>query len=200
MRISHKYKYIFIAVPKTGSESVRAALNPVSDIKSNGETLYHYHKTYASALKDFDYTKDYKCFGFGRNPWSRAVSFWKHIVKSAQYDTPYGRQARSKLKSGKNCDKNFKSFVLNSGLINPCTHWLSSDGKNIDINFTGKIENLTEDFNKICDKIGIPPQQLPHVNKTKHKHYTEYYDDETKQIVAEKYAKDIEYFGYEFGE
>ena len=80
-----------------------------------------------------------------------------------------------------------------------CYEYLStSDG--IELDFIGSFESLQEDFDKVCDKINKPRQRLPHINKSNHTHYSDYYDDETREIVAKRYAKDIEYFNYSFNE
>ena len=63
-----------------------------------------------------------------------------------------------------------------------------------------RFENLQQDFNFVCGKLSIEKIKLPHKNKTKHKHYTEYFDDETKATVAERYLDDIQYMNYKFGE
>ena len=181
--IDHERKFIFIHIPKTGGNSVKKILG----IKG------HEHKPFALYSKNHP---DYFSFAFTRNPWDRLVSAFHYIKRGGinEYDQ-------------RMCDKyiggiSFTEFVLKyQKKMPPVTHfcfqWKFLDG---DVDFVGKCENLQQDFNIVCDKIGIPHQKLPYKNKSKHKHYTEYYDDETRQIVAEKYTKDIEYFGYKFGE
>lgn len=39
---------------------------------------------------------------------------------------------------------------------------------------------------------------LPHVNRSERLHYSRYYDDETKSLIAERNAVLIEGFGYHF--
>jgi hypothetical protein len=141
--------------------------------------------------------KNYFSWSFVRNPWDRLVSTYTNkIIDKHQGGLDSWRNSTGSFEefilrikkldvTGNNCDRHIRSLLT---FLPP------------DINFIGKMENLQQDFNIVCDKIGRPQQELPHVNKSEHKHYTEYYDDETREIVARKYAKDIEYFGYKFGE
>ncbi|NDB30230.1 hypothetical protein EB155_09620, partial [archaeon] len=122
-------------------------------------------------------------FTFVRNPWDKIVSQYHYNRHKFGFKDSTFKEYVKAWDSGKQIST-FSSLNL---------HYIDEE-----LDFIGRFETLQQDFNIVCDNIGIPRQQLPHENKSKHKHYTEYYDDETKQIVAEKYARDIEYFGYKF--
>jgi len=189
--LSNQKKYIWFLIPKCGSNSIRNFLHKNSEIVSNEQ--------FKEAVRTGIDWENYFKFIIVRNPWDRLLSAWQDKVRK-QWDEKY-RFPQFRIKYFEQFhDKDFSFFVKNCE-INRDPH-LRSISELVDISgidFIGKLENLQEDLGIICDKIGIPRQQLPHTNKTNHKHYIEYYDDETREIVAEKYAKDIEYFGYKFG-
>jgi len=217
--ISHKHKFILIHIPKCGGTSVELAL-----LKNEGIEMKNYDQDDLNFLSEnqkqkyrigYDYKgtstqhrkidqfkdgreKNYFTFTFVRNPWERFLSEYFYIKKSEG------------CKCNKDFDKKFptfKHFVKNNGI--KCCYY-AHDYPQIDFvfnanqnkltNFVGRCEDMQYDFDYVCGKLKIPKTKLPNRNPTKHKHYTEYYDEETKQIVAERYAKDIEYFGYKYGE
>ena len=207
--ISHKHKFIFVHVPKCGGTSIEHSLlknenvtKITNDVKQKYR-MYYYHEGIQTQHRKIDQFKDareksYFTFTFVRNPWERFLSEYFYIKKTG---------CKCKHRDFNKKFPTFKHFVKNNG-IECC--WPAHDFPQIDFvlnanqnkltNFVGRCEDMQYDFDYVCGKIGIPKIELPHRNPTKHKHYTEYYDEETKEIVAEKYAKDIEYFGYKFGE
>ena len=206
MLISHKHKFITIDIPKTGTTSINCSLIPLlgnEDIFSfppkeqynlkyvaNSISDIHRHARYEEVITKFPDCIQYFTFCFFRNPWERIISFYRWLNGN-------------KIRRGCIMYKGLSlKDLIHSEIdaLKPQVNWTKNNLNNVGSISVFKYENLQQDFNIVCDKIGIPKQQLPHKNKSQHKHYTEYYDDETRKIVAEKYAKDIEYFGYEFGE
>ena len=187
MRISHKYKFIFISIPKTGSTSVRSILDPYSDIISVNDknSPYKHHTTSKNLYEHFESQKwdwnNYFKFTIVRNPWAKRVSSWGYRLRNGQHNY-----------------KEFKDFVKNYPASSMYSYISDSNGDLL-INDFFKVEE-PNNIITILKNIGIPEMRLPHKNQTKHQHYTEYYDSETRDIVAQQYSKDIEYFGYKFGD
>ncbi len=187
--INDKYKFIFVHVNRTGGTS----------IELHFRHRKRDHRKCSDYIKEFGVGvwNEYFTFSFVRNPWNKMLGhyMWRK-QKATNTLKGDGLSFRDWVLQFENNIKGAKALG-DKGI--PQYNQLFSDDVQL-VDFIGRFENLQEDFNVVCDKIGIPRKKLPHKNPTKHKHYTEYYDEETKQIVAEKYAKDIEYFGYEFGE
>tara|TARA_R110000787_G_scaffold16774_5_gene52583 strand:+ start:3382 stop:3993 length:612 start_codon:yes stop_codon:yes gene_type:complete len=202
--ISHKHKFIFIHVPKNAGTSIEISF------KRNGHADEYFPQN-VEVHHDFVDKKianSYYTFAVKRNPWDRFISIWSYWTINSE-GSPRGEAIGAgyrniSLQKFANVLPIIENTVKEKYPL-AMVHFMQQTELNqlppyVTVDMWIEYNNIQEDFNTVCDKIGIPHQKLPHYNKTKHKHYTEYYDDETKQLVAEKYAKDIEYFGYKFGE
>ena len=181
-----QFNMLWYEVPKVGCSSLKVFCEK-NDYAYNSVKLKHLHR----------HRKHFQ-FAFVRNPWDRLVSCFVDKTKRC-IGTPWQLPGYVKYKNHSFTE--FVHAIKNDDFSNCERHCrLQYNLINHDyVNFIGRFENFQTDFEYVCNQVGITPQcNLPHWNKTEHKYYTEYYDDETREIVAEKYAKDIEYFGYEF--
>lgn len=204
MVICHGHKFIFVHNYKVAGTSIREALQhltiPPEESYFNwirqklgllpSSSSFPDHIT-AIELKEklpANMFNQYYKFCFVRNPWDWQVSLY-HYAK----DDP----------------THFQYELMQQMDFTEYIHWRVTQDKHLQrefmydaqgnclVDFIGKIENLNEDFDKICAHLGIE-SKLPHSNKSAHKKYQAYYTDETRQLVAEHFKEDIETFDYEF--
>ena len=200
--INHDYKFIFLHIPKNAGNSIDSALSNYGSSRRGGPRI-HYDEI------DPRMAKDYFIFAVHRNPYGRMVSLWKYwltiwVPRFANDETKkeLNKYEWDFLNFCTNFDK-FASIVLREYPLER-VHFLpqvciNGNPTYVNVDFWMRFEHLQDDFNVASEKVGIPPQQLLHLNKASHKPYTKYYTSEIKQIVSEKCRNDIKYFGYEFG-
>lgn len=212
MPISHQYKCLFIHIPKTGGTSVESALGIFGDWKIEDQNLLfgkieseeikrlgyksHFlqHLTYDQCLSIKEIPKEYLRFSFVRNPWDKMVSI---------YSNPDNNLIEIAKKKGINIQNiSFDKFI---NVIKDIEHihleeqhkFICDEAGEILIDFIGRFESLSQDFNKLCSLLGVTAD-LPHKNHSKHMLYREYYTEETKNIIAKRYQRDIELFNYSY--
>ncbi len=148
-------------------------------------------------------------FSFVRNPWARLVSEYRY--RNYLNHRSFKDFVMNKLPSP-GPDDNYRHVMPQTDML------YGRDGRLL-VDFVGKFENLQSDFDKVCAQLGIEKSTLPHVNssdkssrelkrkmrnflyrnnETPLRQYTDFYDDETREFVADLYRMDIENFGYNF--
>lgn len=203
MIISHRKKFVFIHIYKVAGTSVRSALAPYADVTFRKYTAHRmlyvlglapapgdHHKAIDIRAKLGGKTFDsYYSFAFVRNPWDWQVSLYHYICSH-----PLHPQHRTIKKL-----ENFNDYIswrIDNGVELQKSFVTDLDGRVI-LDFVGHYENLSSDFAKACQALGIE-STLPHKNISKHQDYKQYYNDRTAQKIADHYKEDIELFGYSF--
>ena len=218
MIISHKHKFVFVHIPKTAGCSIADALlwyhvgtsgKHWPDVDVKDAQRFAEHSTYKNCNKlpghatareaknyfireGLDWDSYFK-FAFIRNPWDRLVSMYfygKRLLDEGYKDAWV---------------QNFK-YPFPDYIEKVCgvygkpdlQYTCVSDYSGIIVDHIGKVENIQIEFDDICQKIGIPMQNLPHVNGTKHTKYTDYYAPELRDLVAHKFRADLELGGYTY--
>lgn len=171
-------KFLFLGIQKSGLHSVWDALDQRIIKVSSKEWTSKWNN-----YSDKDIKVMFK-FTIARNPWDRLVSMYFAFLRKGKPVNSFKEYIKNKLS-----DSYDRNVFDNRGLF--------QYPKVIISDYVAKLENISEDWDLICDSVKCNVK-FPKLNTTKHDHYSQYYDDESKRIADEFFKHDIRVLGYKF--
>lgn len=201
--ISHRFKFIYFGIPKTATRAFMEFFVYRYPERFDIE-WYEEQNAHLKALKAYP---DYFKFSFTRNPWARTLSCYKSKIDHKVF----GKVARLLVfYKGLRQQMPFSDFCewLNTKEGSDefaDRHWLSQhvfiedeNGKQF-CDFVGKYENLSEDLMRLQEELALPPIKLDQAGFISgSSDYRHAYTQNTRDLVYNRYKKDIERFGYTF--
>ncbi len=175
MIFSSSRKFVFFAVPKTGTHSVREQLRPLlaendweqqlltgrmlSPINAIAE-IGHGHISYAqlTSIVGEDTVRNMHCFAFVRHPIDRFMSACAFLARTdpSYNDDPIGWSQRAFSRP------QFRNRVL----IRPQTEMLTDTHGELAMSYIGRYESLQADLNAVLGHLGAPNAELAQRNVT----------------------------------
>jgi hypothetical protein len=207
MIVSHLHRFVFAAIPKTGTHSVRQALREhmgPDDIEQVGlfvdkrfpypelARIRHGHLSLEQVrpyLGDDVFGRYFK-FAFVRNPFDRFVSYCAFVTRNEGTFETRPRQVMHRIL--------FELQPLQHILYQPQYTFLVDAQCRLMADYVGRAEQMQTTYDAICTRIGIPGQVLAQVNRSQRGDYRQYYDQALIDGVAVLYRRDLELFDYEF--
>lgn len=207
MIISHAHRYIFFAVPKTGTHSVRGALRAQmgpDDLEQVGlfvqkrfpfpefADIRHGHigtRQIRPVLGEQTFGEYFK-FAFVRNPFDRFVSYCAFMSRGSNvFEVEPLRYMKYIIRELR---------PLDHILFQPQHAMLTDEKGRLELDFVGRNETMQASFDEICRRTGMATTTLERVNASSHRPWREYYDRDLVGWVGEFYRRDLELFDYSF--
>ncbi len=133
----------------------------------------------------------YYKFTFVRNPWARAYSWYKNVIRDELHLQKY------KISSDISLAEFLRRFG-GKGELRPQLYWLKTFQGSVSMDFIGRFESLAQDYEKVALALKLETSELPHEIKGSGSNYRDHYDSQSKELVAKIYREDVETFGYTF--
>ena len=135
-------------------------------------------------LNDDEMWRSYFKFAFDRNPWDRQVSFYQHRYRKEPSPPP------------------FPDFIHGDKRARINNYEIYSLAGDVAVDFVGRYENLEADLKHALAQVGLKlDAALPRAKGTFRKDkrpYREFYDNDTRDIVGDWYAREIKLLDYAF--
>lgn len=200
MRISHKYKFVFLSNPQSASTTIRDMLEDYSDILGGYEFPFHYHanakKLKATFMeKGWDWDSYYK-FSTVRNPWDKMLAryFYGRRDPNSQWHAPSINSTFDEFLNNPLVEENSVNVNLDNFLYSESGECLVDD--------IIKVETLDEGLEQVFSVLEIAYSKLIKTNAAKRtrERFSHYYSSQGREAVRKLHTRDIEVGAYCFNQ